>query len=59
MTRQEFNDSAFFGGMQGKVNGEWYPLVSCDFEDYTITIQDENFSVIPCIAIEELESPNA
>ena len=55
MSKDEFKNSAFFGGMKGKVNGVWYPLVSCDFEDYTITIQDDSFSVIPCVAIEELE----
>lgn len=55
MTEKEFNKSSFFGWMKGKVAGKWYDLITCDFEDKTITIDDGKDSVIICECIEELE----
>ncbi len=56
MKRIEFDNSKFFFGMKGKVDGIWYPLSTCDFEDKTITIIDGSHEiVIQCNNIEELE----
>lgn len=59
MTNSEFDKSKFFFGMKGKVDGVWYPLSTCDFEDRTITITDgSDEMVIQCGDIEELEQFN-
>ncbi len=41
--------------MKGKVNGVWYDLISTDFEESTITINNGSVSVIKLQDIEELE----
>ena len=55
MTKTEFDRSNFFGGMKGKVSGNWYRLITCDFQKRTITIDDGYGTVVPCHLIEELE----
>lgn len=57
MEQAEFDKCKFFGEMKGKVSGEWYALISSDFEDRTITIDDGHGSVIHLLHIEELEQP--
>ena len=55
MKNSEFDVTKFFYGMKGKVYGKWYPLISADFEDRTITIDDEKESIIHCCDIQQLE----
>ena len=55
MKTKEFDKSKFFFGMKGKVDGIWYPLDACDFEERTILIDNGKESIIQCADIEELE----
>lgn len=52
-----FDASKFFGGMKGRFAGNWYPMITCDFEDRTITIDVFGPRVIQCHQIEALEKP--
>ena len=54
MLESEFDKSSFFFGIKAKVSGEWFPLLTCDFEKRTVTLEKEE-TEIPCFLIEELE----
>ena len=59
MTTREYDNSKFFFGMKGKVDGIWYPLSTCDFEDRTITVVTSVGELIyDCADIQELEKFN-
>ena len=49
MTIEEFNNTGFTGGMEVKISGETYDVISADFEDKTIGIEiDGKEKMIHC-----------